>query len=440
MVAMISVGLTTTIHAAPEATGSLVRVGLMTQQFGILIDSNGAFDVVNSDNGKVVGAFSSGEKARIGLREGQLVLNNALLGGERLQIAPKSTQAIEREDRFIIVNNRRYRGSVEIFRTPGKTGLTVVNILPVDDYVYGLLIREVSPEWPVDSFKAQAVAARTYALFNIGKHKDEGFDLCATSDCQVYNGQSSEDPRAMKAVEDTRGQVMTYRGQLIDAFFFPSSGGYTENSENIQTKNYPYLRGVPDYDQSSPYFRWQKKISPQELEGLLKGGGYDVGTLTAIEVSKRKPAPMNVADRGVSGRIKTMVFIGKGGVVTLEGSKVQELLSLQSTLFDISVAVPLTNLENEITDSYGERDSKQIQIQLPPSSSGGLFTDREGIHRITGSKNEIIFIEGFGSGHGVGLSLWGAKAMAEKAVNPGIDYYLTILKHYYQGVSIDKWY
>ena len=149
---------------------------------------------------------------------------------------------------------------------------------------------------------------------------------------------------------------------------------------------------------------------------------------------------MDSPDRGVSGRIRTITFIGKDGVISLTGEKVRELLSLQSTLFDLSVAVPMTNIESNITDSYGDRDSKQIQINLPPASTGGLITDRAGIHRITGQKNETIFIEGFGWGHGIGLSQWGAKTLAEKAINPGANYYVSILKHYYQGVSIDKWY
>lgn len=440
LVIVFPVASAAVVHAAPETKAPLVRIGLMTQQFGILIDSNGPVDVVNIDNGKIVGEVAPGVKARLGLRDGQIVMNNTLAGADRLRIMPRGSKTIEREERYIVVNNRRYHGTVEVFRTPGKTGLTAVNVLPVDKYAYGLLVRDVAPEWPVEALKAQAVAARTYALFNIGRHKDEGFDLCATSDCQVYSGLPVEDLRAQKAIEDTRGLVITYQGQLIDAVFFPSSGGYTENSENVRLASVPYLRGVPDHDQTSPYFQWQKKFSPLELENILKDGGHDVGTLTAIEVSKRTQAPMKSVDRGISGRIKTMLFIGKNGVVILEGARVRELLSLQSTLFDFSVAVPITNLEHQITDSYGERDAKQIEIQLPPSTSGGLFTDREGIHRITGRKNETIFIEGSGMGSGLGLSLWGAKAMAEKAVNPESAYFQTILKHYYQGVSIDKWY
>ena len=426
--------------AAPDSNEPTVRIGLMTKQFGLLVESNGHYEIVNVDTNKVHGEYPASVKTRIGLREGKFVINNTVVEGDRFRIAPRKSKSMEREDRLIEINNRRYRGVVEVFRTQGSTGVTAVNILPVDDYVYGLMARDISPEWPEHALKAQAVATRTFALYNVGKHKNDGFDLCASSDCLVYEGQTGEDIRIAKAVKDTRGIVLTHQGYLAAAYYHLSGGGYTENSENVWSKAYPYLRGVPDPDQTSPYYQWQKRISPTELEALLKAQGYTIGTLTAIEISKRTTAPMNVPDRGVSGRIRTITFIGKDGVVALTGEKFQQLLSVPSTLFDLKVAVPIASIDSNITDSYGDRDTKQIQINLPPSASGGLLTDKEGIHRITGQKNETIFIDGFGWGHGVGLSQWGAKTMAEKAINPGADYYISILKHYYQDIKIDKWY
>ena len=428
------------VAAAENPTGPLVRVAILTQQYGYMVTSNGPYEVVDVASGKVLGDYAKEEKIRIGLREGQLVVNNTVANTSGLKIQPKSAGKIERVDRIIEMNNRRYPGVMEINRTPGKNGLTAINILPVDDYIYSLMVRDISPEWPEEAMKAQAVAIRTYALHELGRHKEEGFDFCATKHCQIYTGVSAEDVRALKAVTDTKGLVMTWKGQLIVSPFHLSSGGYTENGDLLWAQGKEYLRGVTDHDQTSPYYRWQKKLSPKELEDLLKGGGYDIGGLSAIEISKRKPAPLAAADRGVSGRIKSIVFIGNTSVVTLEGEKFRELLSLPSTLIDINVAVSMTDVNTELIDSYGDRDSKQIKISLPPAKSGGLFNEREDILRITGRKNEMVYLEGYGSGHGVGLSLWGAKAMAEKAINPGSDYFVTILKYYYQGVKIDKWY
>lgn len=423
------------------AAAPVLRIGLATQQFGYLASGNGPIEIVDAGSGKVLSEFAPGSRVRIGLRDGQLVINNAPANAEQLTIRSKAPGArLEREDRLVELNNRRYRGVLEIFRTPEKKGLTAVNVLSVDDYVYALMLRDVSPEWPLEALKALAVTERTYAVHGLGTHKVEGFDLCATSHCQTYTGQGEDDGKVQQAVQETQGRVMTWQGQLIAAPFHLSSGGYTENGDDLWPEGRSYLRGVPDADQTSPYFRWQKKLAPQELEGLLKGGGYDIGSLSAIEVSKRKPAPMFAADRGVSGRIRHITLIGKNGVATLTGEQFRELLALPSSLVDVTVAVTVADISSTITDSYGDTDTKQIEIKLPPTKQGGLLNDREDIQRITGRKDEMIYLDGYGFGHGVGLSLWGAKTMAEKAINPGPDYYRTILKHYYQGVTIDKWY
>ena len=428
------------VAAAGNPTGPLVKVAILTQQYGYMVTSNGPYEIVDVSSGKVLGDYAKEEKLRIGLRDGQLVINNTVANTSGLKIQPKAAGRIERTNRIIELNNRRYPGVIEIGRSQGKNGLTAINILPVDDYVYSLMIRDVSQEWPEEALKAQAVAIRTFALHELGHHREEGFDFCATKHCQTYIGLSAEDERALKAVNDTKGMVLTRQGHLIVSPFHLSSGGYTENGDVLWPQGREYLRGRPDYDQTSPFYRWQKRMSPRELETLLKSGGYDVGELNAIEISKRKPSPMTATDRGISGRIKSLLLIGKTGVVTIEGEKFRELLSLPSTLIDMYVAVTMTSVDGSVIDSYGDRDNKQIQINLPPSKSGGLLNDSDNVHRISGRKDEMIFLEGYGSGHGVGLSLWGAKAMAEKAINPGPEYYVTILKYYYQGVKIDKWY
>lgn len=426
--------------ATENAYSPTIRIGLMTRQYGIQAGSNGRFEIYNADTGTLLGEYAGGEKIRVGLREGKFVLNNSVVEADRLRIEPAKTKTIEREDRLIDLNNRRYRGNIEIFRTQGLTGMTAVNVLTVDDYVYGVLARSLSPEWPEQAIKAQAVTLRSFALYSVGKHKNEGFDLCSTNDCQLYEGQTAEDAKIKKAIEDTRGMVLIYQGYLAAAYLHLSGGGYTENSETVITKAYAYLRGVPDFDQTSPYFSWQKKISPVELETILKGAGYNIGPLTAIELSKRTPAPMKVADRGVSGRVRIITFLGKDGLVSLTGEKLEQMLSLPSRLFDVSIAVPRSNIKSDIIDSFGDYDTKQIQINLPPASSAPLLNEKQGVHRFTGQQNEMVFFDGAGSGHGLGLSQWGAKAMAEKAINPGPDYYVSILKHYFRGVMVNKWY
>ncbi len=317
--------------------------------------------------------------------------------------------------------------------------MTVVNTLPIEEYLYGIIAKEISPNWSLEAVKAQAVAARTYALYNRNKHKDDGYDVCATTDCQVYGGRESEVPRTIKAVDSTVGQVILYQGKLIPAYFHSSSGGFTENSENVWGTYLPYLRGVVDYDQKSPQYNWEKQLTPSEIEEALSKAGYNIGTLKAIGISPLTTQSINIIDRGVSGRVKIIRFIGTNGSIQLSGEKLRKILSLKSTLFDVHIILPVQkSIEFEITDKVGNQGSKKIEINLPPTSEKGFVTDRKDIHRISGRPNEIVSISGYGWGHGIGLSQWGAKAMAEKGPQDDPTYFKEILKHYYQGVEIKK--
>src|SRR6185369_852652 len=120
-----------------------------------------------------------------------------------------------------------------------------VNELPMEDYLLGVVPNELSPTTfgELEALKAQAVAARTYILRNLGQYKDEGYDICATDMCQVYLGAGTEDPLATRAVAETRGVIATYLGQPINALYSSTCGGRTESSENIFIDAIPYLRG-----------------------------------------------------------------------------------------------------------------------------------------------------------------------------------------------------
>ncbi|SDF11301.1 SpoIID/LytB domain-containing protein [Sporolituus thermophilus] len=419
-----------------RAAEPLIRVGIWTNQPNVLVSASRPFTIVDRMSDEVLGVYQAGERVSLAYKNGVIVLN-----GKPLETRSIGVVLNGKGERYIEVNKRRYRGDIEVHPTHGETGLTVVNILPVEQYLYGIIAREISPEWAIEAVKAQAVAARTYALYNLGKHADDGFDVCATTDCQVYGGRDSEAPRATQAVDETRGMVIQYRGQLISAYFHSSGGGYTENSENVWGTYRPYLRGVPDFDQAAPHFKWEKQVAVTELEELLRQSGYGIGRLQAVELSRLTAPPVAASDRGVSGRVKTIRFIGDQGTVQLTGVKVRSLLGLSSTLFDLAIVVPVPKtFEVEITDSYGDHDKKLVEINLPPRPEQAWFGDQPNIRRFTGRPNEKIVITGYGWGHGVGLSQWGAKAMAEKAPPGDTAYFKEILKHYYQGVDIAKIY
>lgn len=412
-----------------------IRVGIWENQRNILVSADVDYGIVNADNNKLLERLSANETATIAFNANGFTLNGKRIDAVRLSILKLK----DGNKHSIEINKKQYRGDIDIHITNGKTGMTVVNTLPIEEYLYGIIAKEISPNWPLEAVKAQAVAARTYALYNKNKHQNDGYDVCATTDCQVYGGRESEVPRAIKAVDATAGQVILYQGKLIPAYFHSSSGGFTENSENVWGTYLPYMRGVVDYDQKSPQYNWEKQLTPAEIEEALSKAGYSLGTIKAIGISPLTAQPMSKIDRGVSGRVKIIRFIGTNGSIQLSGEKLRKILSLKSTLFDIHIILPVQkSIEFEITDNVGNQGSKKIEINLPPTNEKGFVTDKNDIHRISGRSNEIISISGFGWGHGIGLSQWGAKAMAEKGPQDDPTYFKEILKHYYQGVEIKK--
>jgi len=156
-----------------------------------------------------------------------------------IRIQPPSTSV------RLQVADRSYRGTVEVFGNARNT-LTVVNELPLEEYLLGVVPNELSPSTfgQLEALKAQAVAARTYIVKNMGQYRAEGFDICDTDQCQVYFGAGTEDPLSSRAVTETRGVVATYNGQPINALYSSTCGGRTESSENIFEEKLPYLVSV----------------------------------------------------------------------------------------------------------------------------------------------------------------------------------------------------
>jgi stage II sporulation protein D len=185
-----------------------------------------------------------------------------------------------------------YRGAFEVRAT--ESGLTVVNVVGLEDYLKGVVPNELSPlSFPqMEALKAQAVAARTYALRNRGQFAAKGYDLCATPTCQVYRGFSSEHPLSSLAVEVTEGQVATYGGELIDALYTSTCGGHTEDGGNIFEKEAPYLKGVACAPERGSWAEVTTSVAPRALgddPDLTRSVGLlvSLGVLEAREYSAR---------------------------------------------------------------------------------------------------------------------------------------------------------
>ena len=339
-----------------------------------LAATNGGLHVYEDPDKEPVLEISQEKELDIRILQDQLLLNGQTIKADRLIIQPDTTG-------FIMVNGAPYRGYITLLK---KNGLTVINNIQVEDYLYGVVPKEMPSNWPAEALCAQSVAARTFALKNRKRHSEEGFDLCNTSHCQVYEGMSAEMRTTTEAVNNTRGEVLFYKGAIIDALFHTDSGGMTESSENVWGSSVPYLRAVTETQmQTQP---WNRSISMASFVQKIEADGKILGTLREIRLS-----PLLIGkgseDRTPSGRVRSMEFIGSKGRVILSGNDLRSMFSLPSTLFHVR---------------YGN--------------------------------SEIIF-NGYGSGHGLGLSQWGAKTLADQRKS-----YKDILFHYYTGVTLEKLY
>lgn len=279
-------------------------------------------------------------------------------------------------DQVISLNGKLYRGA--IWLKPGaqdaasdSSGITAINIVDLEDYLLSVLPSEMPASWPLEALKAQAVAARSYAIANIGKHSKDGYDLRATVDDQVYMGVASENPNSNRAVAETEGLILKHEGKPVSAFFHSTSGGSTEVAEFVWGRSVPYLRMVPDYDDLSPHFAWSRKVRVDEMARVA---GPEIGQLTAFSITSRSP----------SNRVKETQAVGTAGAKILTGDALRKLFKLPSTNFNVVC------------------------------------------------KDNCFEFLGRGNGHGLGLSQWGARALAEHGYNAA-----QILTYYYKDVSVD---
>ena len=273
------------------------------------------------------------------------------------------------DKRGIWVGDKRYAGKIKV--TLSESQIFAVNILEIEKYLFSVVASEMPHKWPLEALKAQAIASRTYALKN--RISNNFYDIDSTHNDQVYNGLEAETRRTRKAVKRTRSMVILYKDKLINALFHSSSGGMTENSEDVWGNNLSYLISVKDFDRNNPKLNWKKTFSETELEKLFPYAG-GIERIKILELTG-------------SGRIKKVEISGQWGSEILTGKQLREILNLKSTL----VRFEFANTNNQ----------------------------------------KYLIIKGIGAGHGVGMSQWGAKYMAQKGFKAN-----EILEHFYTGVEI----
>jgi stage II sporulation protein D (peptidoglycan lytic transglycosylase) len=343
-----------------------VRVLVVTGVQAINVDSTAMFEI-RDDYGKNI--FAKVQSAALTISGGNISLDGKSLSSDRLVIVPLDGQ-------WLNLNGTPYRGELRIAKS-SKGDMDVVNVLDVEAYLYGVVPKEMSPQWHLEALKAQAIAARTYVLYQKEKSKDRDYDVIATTASQVYGGAGVESAMSNQAVDETKGRVLLYDGQLALTYFHANSGGMTEEARRLWGADVPYLRAVrDDYSVKAPGCLWKLSLNMDKIRSALNRKGLDVGQIERV-------VPVDVSP---SGRV-TKIKIFHGG-----------------------------------RESVMTGDDFRLKTD-PTQIKSTLFT-------MTNEGDEIHF-EGKGSGHGVGMSQWGAYIMAREGFSHG-----DILKHYYYGVEL----
>lgn len=329
---------------------------------------------------------------------------------------------------------KTFRGSFGIFWSPSQEDFQVINELPIEDYLLGVVPSEMPDSFNIEALKAQAIAARTYALRNFGRFQKEGYDLCATSNSQVYGGVTAEKPNSTQALKDTYGMVLNHNGNLANTFYHSTSGGKTENIENVWGGSaIPYLVAVDSpYETASPHFEWVKNLTLSQTSDLLnrllmERGISSVGSIRDIQVLRR----------GQSPRILNAKIIGDSGNVEVSGNFLKSALNLKETWayfeFDGGPGrkVFTINGSNSVVEA---RLGDLLDFSAIGSNQAIVIQGRESQTNIP-VRWQSMTVSGRGWGHGVGMSQWGAHGLAQNGWN-----FERILQNFYPGTIVTKRY
>lgn len=262
------------------------------------------------------------------------------------------------KDRDLLLQRTRFRGVVSILKDT-KGLLYTINTLDLESYLYGVLHHEVAPWWPMEGLKAQAVAARTYAVYEALVSKSAEYDLKSSTSSQVYGGSTTERYRSKRAIDLTAGQILTYQGKVFPAFFHATCAGLTAGSTELWKIPFrPIDGGVQcNYCKISPHYNWESRVSLAEIEEKARKYGRDCGQIIKIELLTQTPSH-RVGSLRITGTKAEIVVAAKDFRVWIGGNK------LRSTAFTIE------------------------------------------------TKEDTVYFHGRGWGHGVGLCQWGTLGQA----------------------------
>lgn len=429
--------------AIQAKNGKMVRVGISDTDFKNYyfqiaeISATDDFELIDKAKGAVICEFLANTVATVVVKDG---LFDVYMNGKEVANSLTGPIVANSINGFLYVPNVKranktalYRGTFELTKPPSDPNkFSIINILDLESYLRGVVPNEMPVYFGLEALKAQTVTARNYVLKPREKNY-HNFDVCDSVACQVYFGAATESELSDKAIVETENIVAMKDGELILALYSSTAGGHSESYENAfsdpSSKSFPanpisYLKGVPDndkvpklinegevrnfylsspttFDNKSPYFRWTREWSAQELENVLKK------TLKANASSGFvKPVLANEADFGKLKEIKVLKrgVSGKAMIMQIETDKnvfiVQKELVIRRVFQKTGKPLPSANIVFDFTKNEKNKLSK-------------------------------ITIHGGGFGHGVGMSQWGAGMMGSMGYS-----YDEILRHYYSGIDV----
>ena len=348
----------------PAESDNTIRVAIVQDVTSFSLRVKGRFEVYDLNAKKLIAKASSLRKQAVRILNNKIIIRGIPGSVSALQIAPL-------KGGYVFINGRIFRGRINLIVKPnGK--ILVVNELGVEDYLRGILCQEVAPWWPMDALKSQAIIARSYALYQKQFPKDKDFDLTSDIYSQVYGGKSSERWRTNRAVDLTRGRILTYQGKLFPTYYHATCGGHTEDASKLWNVDLVPLKGVVcNFCVHSPHYKWQAKMSLQDISSKLILKGFRIQEISGIEI------------------------IGYDGSGRISGLEIKS----QDKGFPVS--------------------AKDFRQALGPNIiRSANFTSR--------IDSGAVHFEGLGWGHGVGLCQWGMQEMAREGSK-----YEQILKYYF---------
>lgn len=353
------------------------------------------------------------------------------------------------------IKGKLYRGALEVRRLVASD-MTVINVVSMQEYLYGNVPAEIGGRSPVEAIKAQALASKMYAINSMGKYSKIGFDLNATTSCQVYKGYSSEVAQSNSAIDEVMDKIITYDGKPArQIYYFASSGGRTEDVSNVWGSSYPYLVSVED--KYEKIYTWTKTLRASDVRAKLP----QLGDILGISITKTAE----------SGRVTQLAVRGENrsdpAIYSLE--RTRTLFSLDSQLYTITTDADVytasvayapaatASAANAIENATANAtENASAAMALPTSSvpsrtqlGGKKVITASGVTSLTASSNKVTILgtdgiikkvtlipenytfTGKGWGHAVGMSQEGAIGMGKAGKK-----YDEILTHYFQGTKI----